>query len=123
MLNVGGAVIQRRLAVPFFSAIKVALLRWEVHIAVLGAAYVQWQRVVRVMILQIMLQRVYMSVRSASSHIEGGALGRGSTLQWGHLIAELRLVCVEAILTVLLHIRDHCSELFRVLRYVFHAGL
>lgn len=59
------------------------------------------------MILQILLQRVAIEslyVRSTGSRIEGGALGRSRTLQWSHLIAELRLVCVDASLTVLLHI-------------------
>ena len=126
MLSVGGAIVQRRLAIPLLTGFEGALLRWEVHVALLGAAYVQRQRIVRVMILQVLLQRVAIEslyVCSTGSGIEGGTLGRGRTLQWSHLIAELRLVCVEASLTVLLHIRDHCPELFRVFRNIFPTGL
>ena len=54
--------------------------------------------------------------------IEGGALGRCRTLQWCHLVAELRL-WVQARHTVLFHIRDHCPELFGVFRNVFATGL
>ena len=126
MLSVSDAIVQRRLAIPLLTGIEGALLRWEVHVALLGATYVQRQRIVRVMILEVLLQHVAVEslyVCSTGSCIEGGALGRGRTLQWSHLIAELRLVCVKASLTVLLHIRDHSPELFSVFRNIFTTGL
>ena len=80
MLSVGDAIVQRRLTIPLFTGIEGALLRWEVHVALLGAADVQRQRIVRVMILEVLLQRVAIEslyVCSTGSCIKGGALGCG----------------------------------------------
>ena len=109
-----GPIVKRRVEVRFICccALNLALLRCTL---LLGAANVQRQRIVRVMILQVIHQRAALLLRAGRRMVlisaavgvllEGrSSLGCCLALQRCDLIAQLGLIQVQTGLAVLLHV-------------------